>query len=321
MGYIIDKWMNGESKDFGKKVLLGKHNLLTAPQTAPLFTREALANLIDTIPDDQIDILTMGFGKHEPNTWVGGHRGKLNGEELLQAVEKGRLWINLRHVMNTEEAYIETQNTMFKHLAEKVPGFKYYSVYGSILISSPNAKVYYHADPGEVILWHISGQKNIACYPNKAPFLDDAVYEGLLLKENNEELPYEDWFDDHAKQIDLQPGEFVSWPHSSPHRINNGNSLNISITTEFTTLESQIRYGARYSNGILRRRLNATPSFDKMGTMHSLAKFGLSLPLRALKVKSNQEKIHCDHFFVDPDEDNCLNWMTTPVPRSERVLP
>lgn len=320
MGAIVDKWLNGETEEFGEKVLHGAHNLLSDSETAHLFSHDALAELIDTIDDSQLDIVTMGYGKHEPNTWVGGHRGKLSGKELLDAVQEGRLWVNLRHAMNTEAEYINAQDKMFGHLSEMMPGFKPYSVYGSILISSPNAKVYYHADPGEVILWHLSGEKRVTCYPNKAPFLDDETYEGLILSENSEELPYEDWYDEHAAAIDLKPGQFVSWPHSSPHKVDNGNSLNVSITTEFTTLASRMRHGARYANGMLRRRFNANPSFDKMRTVHTMAKFAASLPMRALKVKSGKEQVHKDHLVVDREVENCLNWFDEPIPRSERII-
>jgi quercetin dioxygenase-like cupin family protein len=33
----------------------------------------------------------------------------------------------------------------------------------------------------------------------------------------------------------LEPGDVVSWPHNAPHRIENLDSLNVSLSTGFVT--------------------------------------------------------------------------------------
>ena len=50
-----------------------------------------------------------------------------------------------------------------------------------ILISSPNAQVYYHADlPGQS-LWQIRGTKRVYIYPPVAPFLTPEQIERIIL--------------------------------------------------------------------------------------------------------------------------------------------
>src|SRR5690606_40229036 len=51
-------------------------------------------------------------------------------------------------------------------------------------------------------------------------------------RETDERMPYEPWFDEYARVIDLQPGEMVTWPLYAPHRVHNHDCLNISVTID-----------------------------------------------------------------------------------------
>lgn len=315
----LEPWTQEHRDVFRRAPMVGPHTLQSAPGTAELFSFDALAELIDRTPEPYIDVLTMGRGRHEPKSWRGGRRNDLNGKQLLDAVANGRLWINLRHAMNIDAAYSPIQDRMFADLKAENPGFRPMNPLGSILISSPHAQVFYHADPGEVLLWHLHGEKQFWVYPNTAPFLPDEEYEGVILSEQNEELPYDESFDEYAQVFDLKPGQVASWPHGAPHRIVNGDSVNVSITTEFTTLQSRVRYGAYLANGVMRRRFGARPTFAGMSGAEQAFKFALSLPLRALKAKNSYAQQHYDYFDVDMNAPDCVRTLDTPIPVEERT--
>ncbi len=90
-----------------------------------------------------------------------------------------------------------------------------------ILVSSPGAQVYYHADiPGQA-LWQIAGRKRVYIYPNTSPFLEPESIENIVMGTQEEEIPYQTWFDAHAEIHDLKPGDMLHWPLNGPHRVVN----------------------------------------------------------------------------------------------------
>ncbi|MGI9406697.1 MAG: hypothetical protein ACR2O4_10035 [Hyphomicrobiaceae bacterium] len=186
-----------------------------------------------------------------------------------------------------------------------MPGLRTFKHKMSLLISSPNVQVYYHADvPGQT-LWQVRGTKRVYVYPNKAPFLPQAALEKIVLGEAHEiSLDYEPWFDNYAQVIDLQPGQMAHWPLNCPHRIVNADCLNVSFTTEHWTDALRDAYAVNYANGILRKRLG--DRFDEVPLSQStdgLGKWGKMGVAAAAKFsglqKRNKTPFHID-FKVDP---------------------
>ena len=135
-----------------------------------------------------------------------------------------------------------------------------------MLISSPKAQVYYHCDiPGQS-LWQIKGTKSVYIYPNTDPFLKDEQLESVFLGLTEEEIAYEGWFDNYAEKVVLEPGQMAHWPLNGPHRVENHDMVNISVTTEHFTNEIREFYAITYANGLL-RRLGISPSRNSVGGM------------------------------------------------------
>jgi hypothetical protein len=108
--------------------------------------------------------------------------------------------------------------------------------------------------PGQS-LWQIKGKKRVYVYPAHAPFLQQEMMEGIIVGDTQEEgMRYEPWFDDYAQIYDLEPGQMLHWPLNGPHRVENMDCLNISITTEHWSEEIRNSYGVHYANGVLRRK-------------------------------------------------------------------
>jgi hypothetical protein len=118
-----------------------------------------------------------------------------------------------------------------------------------LLISSPDAIVYYHLDCPINMLWHLRGTKRVWAYPLETGIVSDATIEGVLCGEKSEELEFRAEWDALATSYDLQPGEMVTWPQHTPHRVVNTGGLNVSLSTEHMT-----RRGARRNNVFLANR-------------------------------------------------------------------
>ncbi len=80
---------------------------------------------------------------------------------MLDAIEKGRMWLNLAHVRRGWRRYRRLLDDIFRRTAPENAGFEASKWQSGILISSPSAQVYYHADlPGQ-LLWQIAGRKRV----------------------------------------------------------------------------------------------------------------------------------------------------------------
>lgn len=225
-----------------------------------LFGDDALAELLQAYPRDNYDLLHMAEqGTGNLAHWTEGDLGSARGREALDAITSGRLWINLRRVHEVSPAHARLLDAMFEELAELVPGFHPYKLNLGILISSPGAQVYYHADVPGQSLWHLRGKKRVFVYPNRAPFLPEEQIEKVVLSLTEAEIDYEPWFDEYATVFDLEPGQMLNWPLNAPHRVENGDTINVSVTTEHFTTHIRNKYAVRYANGLLRRGLRIPP--------------------------------------------------------------
>lgn len=114
--------------------------------------------------------------------------------------------------------------------------------------------MYYHADlPGQC-LWQIIGRKRVYVYPAHEPFISMADLENIALFDMELDVPYADWYDRHAQVMDLSPGELLTWPLNAPHRVENYDCLNVSMTVSYSTEAIHRAQQVKLANGILRHR-------------------------------------------------------------------
>ncbi len=134
--------------------------------------------------------------------------------------------------------------------------FRPRSALGTLLLSSPGAQVYYHADGAPTTLFHIRGRKRMWIYPAGDPrFVSQEMMENIFGSAMDEEVPYSPEFDNSAEVFDLGPGDLVWWPLNAPHRIENLDSFNVSLSTRYQTVESERRKLLYNANRFFRRRL------------------------------------------------------------------
>lgn len=270
-----------ENFDGEAEALWGNHILKLRHRLAarPLFTDEKLGAMFDAIPEDRMAINTMGLDGHDVGTWSYCQRGNLSGTDLIKAVQQGRIWINVTKIQEVVPEFSDLLDEMFDEIGAHVPDLAVFRKSMGLLVSSPNAQVFYHADvPGQA-LWQIRGEKRIYIYPNTAPFLQRKDLENIIRGTTEEEVAYQPWFDKYAEVIDLKPGDMAHWPLNGPHRVENKDCLNISITTEHWTPEIRRHFAVHYGNGILRQFGWKPKSVDLYGP-NAWAKIGLTAAWR-----------------------------------------
>ena len=255
---IFREWTEETTALWGRQPLKLEHTL----HQSPLFTIEALGELIERYqrhPQRHHSLVYMGMLGGD-RFWREGDIDGMSGGAVIEAISKGRFWLNLRSTDLVDGRYGAVLAQMFEEIGSHVTdpaGFPARSL--GVLISSPSAQVYYHADLPNQSLWQVAGRKRVYVYPSAVPFLEPEHLERIAIYEVEVDVPYRPWYDKYAKVFDVGAGEMLHWPLNSPHRVVNYESLNVSITTEYWAKECQQRYRVNLANGALRYRFGMNP--------------------------------------------------------------
>jgi hypothetical protein len=83
--------------------------------------------------------------------------------------------------------------------------------------------------------------------------------EDITLFNVEVDLPYQDWYDNHAKVLDIGPGQMLNWPLNAPHRVENLDTFSVSMTISYTNDEIRRSAVVNFANGMLRYRFGYQP--------------------------------------------------------------
>jgi len=252
---IITKFDEKDAIMWGNEPVCIGHSL----HQSPLFSSDTLAELIESYPREHYGIFSMGAQNGDRWYWRQGDLDGMSGKDVLQAIAKGRLWLNLRNVNKVDKRYADLLDDLMDEFGERMPGFKAKRKGSGILISSPMAQVYYHVDlPGQ-LLFQIAGRKKLYFYPAHKPFITHEQLERTAITGLGVDIKFEPWYDEYARVQDFEPGQMVHWPHFAPHRVVNYDVMNISMTVDFSTAPILRAQMVNYANGILRHGFGWTP--------------------------------------------------------------
>lgn len=264
---ITYTWPDTMRRDFGHKIISGTHDAAETNQ----FCDTELARLLDEYPRDRLGIFRFPDHAEGPVRAEHGKAPSLTGAQILDAVKAGKIWLNLRAVNQVLPRYAELASSLFRQL-EAASGAKTLKNDMGVLISSPGIHVHYHLDIPKVCLVQIRGTKMVYFYPVGAPFAEPEQLEQIVLREQDEELNYLNVFESDATVIDFRPGMAVTWPQTAPHRVQNGDNMNVSLSCEYMTTPAIIKANALYANAKLRRMTGYSAAFPKTVGPVTLAK-------------------------------------------------
>jgi hypothetical protein len=284
--------------DFGVRPLVAEHAL----HGSGLFTDAALIELLDRCPRQQIQALTMGSDITRPEqNRLALHDG-VSGAELLRAVRNGRLWLNITRVDRADPRYRRLLDDLYAELAAQVPGFAPDSNQASLLVSSPHALVYYHVDGPATVLWHIRGHKRVWVYPAlDRRFAQREALEDIFADARHEYLPFDAAFDDAATVVDLEPGQWITWAQNAPHRVTNGDSLNVSLSTEHFTRQGRWRARVYGANRFFRLHWGLSDLSTRENGPAAVMKAVVHRLARQAGLDPRPAKRHTPSLRVDPD--------------------
>ena len=313
---LLENWTTEQANRMDQTVFVAQHRL----HKLNLFTDERLIDLLDRHPRRDLGINTMGTDPQRHDEWQEGRSGNLDAAELLAAAKNGRIWLNLRRVMDHHPVYNMMVKSLYEELESVCPGLSTFNRSANLLISSPDAIVYYHLDCPVNMLWHLRGTKRVWAYPLESGLVSDETVEGVLCGEKSEELEFNTEWDELAVSYDLQPGEMITWPQHTPHRVVNTGGLNVSLSTEHMTRQAVRRNNVFLANRHFRSILPGDfRSTQLIGWRPTLKEFALRtmrrLPLLAPQAPKGYE--YPVTFEVDLDAPDCVRQLSGSDQRQE----
>ena len=294
-------WPDHSDTRFGSDVLMAKHDV----SKTELFTDEGLAHLLDVYPRKNLDIWTFGKEGEGVNTSVRGRAPRLSGAEIVEAVKRGHVWLNMRRANIDVPDLAPISDAIYGSL-EDAAGIKTRKRDMSVLISSPNVKVHYHLDIPMVALFQMRGRKKLWMYPRSEEMAPSEFIEDIVHMTREEELPYLKVYDEEATVYELEPGLGVTWPQFMPHRVENEDCMNVSLSCEYQTLNSFVHANAAYTNKLLRQSTSLAPKVGGAISPVTYAKAAFARAHKAATKQGPRKSPTPITFELDTSQESCV---------------
>ena len=249
--YLL-RWDHSRGLEIGRDIVVTRHRI----GELPLATHQRLADIIDEHPRDAVSVHTMGTNPSHKSQWRRGQLGRVNGRQLIDAVENRRLWIALENADRFQESIRSTSQRLMQEIADCHVGLRISDLRTKLIFASPGAIQYYRCDPRPTIRWQLHGQQTVLAYPSRAPFLRQSTFEDVCISGAGNRIYFEPAFDEHAERLRVEPTQMISLPQSTPYRVTCA-GLSVWLQTEYDD-QASIRYrNISQANRTLRQWLPA----------------------------------------------------------------
>ena len=290
-------WSNQEASKFGRVPQVNRHRV----HELPWFSDEELLKLIENQPRSRLRVFMSGSDpERRLEDWHAVDTEGASAADILEAVRVGRMWVNLQRIDTVDKRLGELGAQLYGEIENQCSHFKpLWTNRAFLFISSPSAMVYLHADYQPNMLWHIRGHKKIWIYPA----YDDRIVNRRRIEEicagGEDDIAYQSEFDQWATAFAVGPGDTVSWPARSPHRVLNGNDLNVSLSTFHETTDDYKLVTDHCADYFFRQKFPIATKLGN-GAIAPLRRLAFKACRRAGWVESRPAKEYYAEYRIDP---------------------
>lgn len=305
-------WSEEEFHHFGRRFQKARHRLVDTG----LFSDEALARLIDAYPRHLLQAFVMGNDPTRMEENIPVDTTGVSGADAIEAVKRGQLWFKLLRIQDWKGPYADTIHQLYQELEQRSPGFKALTVGAVLFFGSTASQVYFHVDAKPNMLWHIRGRKRFWLYPAlDTDLVSQKCLEDVYNMVTDEDVPFQAEFDQRATVFDLDPGDALSWPQNSPHRVMVTEGMSVSLGTLHETKESVRRARVICANALLREKLGIrNPSMSEHGLVASVKAFMFRAARRSGMIsKGAARKAYKTSYILDPAGSRGVRQLAQPV--------
>jgi hypothetical protein len=217
------------------------HEIKHTLTTNPLFQLPALAELAQRVASREHphhpkgDIHIDQGGVDANSRFDLRDRSKTDVGALVKEIERGQTWIILKHI-EREPGYREVFETCVcdilqltgKKILKDIKWFE-----AILFITSPNRVTDYHIDRECSWLFQIHGDKDIHFFDraDKDVLPDDELERYWTV--SNLATAYKPQYESHAIVFPMRPGTGVHSPVNTPHWLQNGDNVSVSLSINF----------------------------------------------------------------------------------------
>ena len=249
---------------------LSDHPLLTVPE---------LTRLCERLPSD---LIRYHSGRLQPGTDFDhahlDHATGLSLRETMDHIETAGSFVQINHV-ELDRAYGELVRACLEGIRDslRVPKNGFSDRYGWIFVSSPRSVTPFHIDHNQNFLLQVRGKKRVHVWdPADRTVLPERALESFHAEGWLKEINYRDEFRPRSLKCDLVAGDGVYMPFTSPHMVENGPEVSITLSVTFTTSAAR-RSSLVYIANQRMRRLGFHPvPFGQSPARDSLKQMGMT---------------------------------------------
>ncbi|MBX3221354.1 MAG: hypothetical protein KF795_12595 [Labilithrix sp.] len=234
---------------FDREPFLVAHDL----SSHPLLQLPRLIELARTLPASAVEYNAgdLAIGQSPERT----PRTGLGVEETLHQIETCGSWMVLKYI-ETDPSYARLLDDCLEpvrpHIERIRPGMSRRHAF--VFVSSPGAVTPYHVDFEHNFLLHLRGDKRMTVWIGEDRAVMSEEERERKVTGDKRNLPWDDRFAASGRSFDLRPGMGLQVPLSSPHWVEVGAQVSISLSITFLS-----KHGARVralhtANAFLRRR-------------------------------------------------------------------
>lgn len=233
---------------------LSEHPLLQIDALVALGLRQEKRGLVRTHSDHATPATDFGDA---PNL----HPNDKSAEQTLSDMENAHAWMSLLNVQ-ADPVYRRFIDEILYEVRPIVdrrdPGMCYRA--GWIFVSSPNAVTPFHMDHEHNLIMQIRGNKRLYAWdPFDRAVVPERGHELFHDAHSRELVVWRDELRDKARMFDLEPGMGGYMPSTSPHLVQNGDGVSITMSFTYYT-DATRRRELLYRGNARLRRLGLEPS-------------------------------------------------------------
>lgn len=217
-----------------------------------LFSDQGLVDLIERHDDDDRLVTTMGARPEHPSEYQTGCWE--DTPDCLELMRTGRLELTLRGLPK-HAATRRVAERLVQEYMDQFPDDRAADWDARLTVASPESLTYFTYSTDHTLWLQVRGKRTIWVYPSEPPFYSERAIEDISLGERVDSLYYEPAFDEFARCLEVEPGQFVSLPPRTPFRTVCGSKLNVAMTVAIATSRSRRADRNTVVRGWMRRKL------------------------------------------------------------------
>jgi hypothetical protein len=235
----------------------------------PLFTRDALAELVETLPASSVEHLRADLPKGQSGVPA---RHDTSVADTIRTIDHKGSWVVIRNIEQSAPyaAVLHGLLDELRPLVEAKTG-PMLTIQGFIFVTSPGGVSSFHFDPEHNVLLQLEGHKEMTQYPTlDTAYAADESHEAYHVG-GSRDLPWREACEQGGTRFAIGAGDALFVPVMAPHIVTNGDTPTVALSITWRSEWSYAEADARAFNSVL-RRIGLRPAAPRRWPSRNLAK-------------------------------------------------